>query len=106
MCYMAGSNPHRRDERVGVRELRQNLSVYLRRIRDGEAFTVTERGTPVARLAAISEHESVLDRLVAEGKARPPRATDGGFVLPDPLPVEPAAPSMAEILDELREDRI
>ena len=31
--------------RVGVRELRQNLSVYLRRVAKGESFVVTERPT-------------------------------------------------------------
>jgi prevent-host-death family protein len=35
---------------VGVRELRQNLSKYLVRVKRGETLTVTERGTEVARL--------------------------------------------------------
>lgn len=35
---------------VGVRELRQNLSRYLERVKDGETLTVTERGHEVARL--------------------------------------------------------
>jgi prevent-host-death family protein len=33
-------------DRVGVRELRQNLSVYLRRVARGESLEVTERGRP------------------------------------------------------------
>jgi prevent-host-death family protein len=37
-------------ERVGVRELRQNLSRYLERVKAGEALVVTERGRVVARL--------------------------------------------------------
>lgn len=37
-------------ETVGVRELRQNLSRYLARLRDGEAFVVTDRGREVGRL--------------------------------------------------------
>lgn len=37
-------------ENVGVRELRQNLSRYLDRVKRGEAFVVTERGTEVAHL--------------------------------------------------------
>jgi len=36
--------------RVGVRELRQNLSRYLERVRHGEDLVVTERGLEVARL--------------------------------------------------------
>ncbi len=37
-------------ETVGVRELRQNLSKYLTRVKQGETLTVTERGREVARL--------------------------------------------------------
>src|SRR2546423_1249097 len=35
---------------VGVRELRQNLSKYLDRVKAGEDLVVTERGKVVARL--------------------------------------------------------
>jgi len=35
---------------VGVRELRQNLSRYLDRVKAGEGLEVTERGRVVARL--------------------------------------------------------
>ncbi len=35
---------------VGVRELRQNLSRYLDRVKQGEGLVVTERGREVARL--------------------------------------------------------
>jgi len=37
-------------ETVGVRELRQNLSRYLDRVKAGEPFIVTEHGREVARL--------------------------------------------------------
>jgi prevent-host-death family protein len=43
--------------RVGVRELRQNLSVYLRRVAKGERFVVTERREPVAELVPLAEDE-------------------------------------------------
>lgn len=36
--------------RVGVRELRQDLSRYLERVKHGEDIVVTERGREVARL--------------------------------------------------------
>jgi prevent-host-death family protein len=42
---------------VGVRELRQNLSRYLKRVKDGETLTVTERGHEVARL--IPSHPDI-----------------------------------------------
>jgi prevent-host-death family protein len=57
-------------ERVGVRELRQNLSVYLRRVKEGESLEVTEHGHPVAVLAPLRESESAYDRLVAQGRIR------------------------------------
>lgn len=40
---------------VGVRELRQNLSRYLERVKEGETLTVTERGHEVARLVPSPE---------------------------------------------------
>jgi prevent-host-death family protein len=42
---------------VGVRELRQNLSRYLERVKEGETLTVTERGHEVARL--VPSHPGV-----------------------------------------------
>lgn len=40
-------------EHIGVRELKANLSAYLRRAQDGEEITVTDHGVPVARLAPL-----------------------------------------------------
>lgn len=40
-------------ESIGVRELRQQASRYLVRVRGGETFEVTDRGRPVARLVPI-----------------------------------------------------
>jgi prevent-host-death family protein len=57
MCYMETG------ERVGVRELRQNLSVYLARIARGETLEVTDRGLPVAILAPLPKPISILERL-------------------------------------------
>jgi prevent-host-death family protein len=47
---MAGTHPISASKIVGVRELRQNLSRYLERVKEGETLTVTERGHEVARL--------------------------------------------------------
>jgi prevent-host-death family protein len=35
---------------IGVRELRQNASKYLKEVAAGESFEITDRGHPVARL--------------------------------------------------------
>ena len=37
--------------RVGIRELRQNLSVYLERVKAGESLEVTDHGQAVANRA-------------------------------------------------------
>jgi prevent-host-death family protein len=95
MCYMT------RPERVGVRELRQNLSVYLRRVKEGETLEVTERGEPVARLTPPSTGSPALDRLIAEGKARPAKRPRAPF--PPPLELPPGAKPLSEILQEMRD---
>jgi prevent-host-death family protein len=55
---------------VGVRELRNNLSRYLDRVRDGEEVIVTDRGRAIARVLPVGG-ERVLDRLIAEGVVTP-----------------------------------
>ncbi len=58
---------------MGVRELRQNLTVYLRRVTAGEALEVTDRGRPVALLTRLPAVTSPLQRLIAAGKATTPK---------------------------------
>lgn len=54
---------------VGVRELRQNLSRYLDRVKEGESLVVTERGREVARLipsgAATEPYAALVERFGA-----------------------------------------
>lgn len=57
---------------VGVRELRNNLSRYLDRVRQGEEVVVTDRGRAIARMLPVGT-ERVLDRLIAEGVVTPAR---------------------------------
>ena len=58
-------------DRVGVRELRQNLSVYLVRVTAGETLEVTDHGQPVAVLSPIRPGESLLHKLQREGRLIP-----------------------------------
>jgi prevent-host-death family protein len=88
-------------ERVGVRELRQNLSIYLRRVKRGESLEVTERGTPVARLVPPATGDEWLDRMVAEGKIRPGKGSIKD--LPAPVKLPPGAKPLSEILQEMRD---
>jgi prevent-host-death family protein len=66
-------------EEVGIAELRRNLSAYLRRVAEGERFIVTDHNRPVATLGPPIRKSSVLDRLIAEGKAIPPKRRAGTF---------------------------
>ncbi len=89
--------------RVGVRELRQNLSVYLRRTLAGETLEVTDRGRPVALLTPIPERADPIARLAADGRITPARRLleERG----PPLEVELKRP-LSDVLEELREDRV
>lgn len=89
--------------RIGVSELRQHAGRYLKRIKAGETIEVTERGRLVALLSPPSPAMSARDRLIAEGKLIPATRP---FWLPEPVPLPPGSPSTAEILDELREERL
>jgi len=96
MCYMA------EPDRVGVRELRQNLSVYLRRVLEGERLEVTERGRPVAMLIPISPAANPVERLVAMGRARSPKRA-----LMDLLPPKGrTSRRLSEALEEERAERL
>ena len=91
-------------ERVGVRELRQNLSVYLRRVRRGEALEVTERGRPVAVLQPLAAPDDVFARLEARGV--PVRRGTGNLAdVPPPVKAELPRP-LSEVLEETREDLV
>ena len=86
---------------VGVRELRQNLSRYLRRVGNGERLEVTERGRAVAVLAPLPESTSALVRLVGSGRARPPQ----GDLLDLAPPRGPVTTKGTEALRALRQGR-
>lgn len=90
---------------VGVRELRQNLSKYLAKVKEGTSFAVAERGREVARLTPSGPADSPIARLVAERGATMPRGNllDRVSALDRP----PAGPPYSEeILEQLREERL
>jgi len=87
---------------IGIRELRQDASKYLRLVEAGEVIEVTDRGRPVARLVPIPREETVIERLIREGRATPAKGSLAD--LPPPLPPLPGQPTLSEILAEMRED--
>ncbi len=56
---------------VGIRQLRDRLSHYLRRVKTGERLVVTERGKSVAVLSPSAERatDQRLDAMLREGVA-------------------------------------
>ena len=102
LCVMSARSP--KPDRVGVRELRQNLSVYLRRVREeGKAYEVTERGEPVARLTPLAERPmSIIEQMIADGRITP--ATRAWQDLPPPVKLPGDGPSLSEILQEMRDE--
>ncbi len=89
--------------RIGVRELRQNLSVYLARVKRGEAFTVTEHGAVVAELRPAAPAAGLLQRLVQSGAAVAPARSMADR--PAPLHVRLKTP-LSALLDEQRNERL
>jgi prevent-host-death family protein len=86
-------------ESVGIRELRQDASTWVRRAAAGEVIEVTDRGRPVARLGPIPEHETGLAALEAAGRIRHGR---GRLSDHQPLPLKPGSRPLSEILEEMR----
>jgi prevent-host-death family protein len=57
---------------IGIRELRADLSRYIKRVREGEEIVVTDHGTPVARILPVNDNgRSKLDELIAAGILTP-----------------------------------
>ena len=87
---------------IGIRELRQNASRYLRDVEHGETIEITQRGRRVAQLVPPPSGNAV-ERLIAAGRLRAPRTR----TLVGP-PVEPTAgkplPSQT-LLDDRSDER-
>jgi prevent-host-death family protein len=88
---------------MGVRELRQNLSQALRRVRSGETIEVTDRGEPVARIVPVT-YPTKLEQLVAEGKVTRPKGSLEEFLASHPPRPSTTGISASEALQEDRGD--
>ncbi len=97
-------------DRIGVRELRQNASKYLDRVKQGESIEVTERGVPVAVIGPVpTVKKSRVRELIDEGLMTPGRGELAAWLAANPpVPVNPEyrGPSIADILDEQRGERL
>ncbi len=90
---------------VGIRELRQNLSKYVEKVKRGEEFVVTERGHEVARLIPSGPVDDPVLRLARERGATIPEGDLLEFLKTvEPIP-SPGPGVLQRILDEQRADR-
>ncbi|MGH3615035.1 MAG: type II toxin-antitoxin system Phd/YefM family antitoxin [Pseudonocardia sp.] len=86
-------------ETIGLRELNQNPSKAVARVRAGASLIVTDRGRPVLRMIPEIEYPGTLQQMVAAGEARPPVERDMPDLIPD------LAPDMESLADVLVAER-
>lgn len=83
---------------MGVRELKNRLSEFLRRVADGDRITVTDRGRPVAVLSppAESPEGERVAAMVREGLARWGGGKPRGSARPPRIRGKPIARTVIE----------
>jgi prevent-host-death family protein len=88
---------------IGVRQLRQRASEFLRAVEQGASLEVTAHGRPVAQLAPVrpDDRRAVL---VTRGRLRPADGDllDFGAPLPAARNVPPASASLLHVRDDER----
>jgi prevent-host-death family protein len=90
-------------DRIGVRELRQEASKWLRRVKRGESFEVTEHGTPVALLVPYPRRDDPLERLVAADQLTEPSGDLLDYLrLNPPVPAAPGVSAPSVLLEAQR----
>ena len=80
---------------VGIRMLRDNLSRYISRAREGEEVVVTDHGKAVARIVPLGR-PGLLERLVAEGVVTPPVERERTPLRRRVTPTAPVSPLVVE----------
>ena len=102
MCYILSMSQVPPLPRVGVRELRQDASSILRRVKAGETFEIAEHGKPVAQLGPIQS--SIVETWIARNLITPAKAPG---TLSSVKPVKSAKePSSKELLDYYSADKM
>lgn len=87
---------------VGIRELKQNASAVVARAAAGETMVITDRGRPVAQIGPRAQ--SGLQALREHGLVREPRVSAADLPMPAPLPKD--APSLSQLLEDDRQERL
>lgn len=90
---------------VGTRRLKTRLGAYLRMVRGGRAFVVTDRGRPVAELRPLSPTRDDREALLAEMEALGEVSLSSGPLAHPLRPAKVRGRPVSETLLEDREDR-
>ncbi len=85
---------------IGIRELRQQASTYLRDVERGETVEVTDRGRPVARLVPVGRSDPRAE-LITSGRLA--RGEGDLLKLGAPLPPARGRPLPGVVLARMRE---
>jgi prevent-host-death family protein len=89
-----------KEHRVGVRELKSNLSSVLREVKGGRTILITERGKLVGRILPV---EAPLEETLAEGARKRLWSWSGRKWRPAPPTVRSRGP--VQVSDLLLDDR-
>ncbi len=85
---------------VGIRELKQNASEVVARVRAGDSIVVTDRGTPVVRMVPIAE--LTIDGAIAAGQATAAKVSLEEMLRG--VPEGPPTAVLSDILATMRDD--
>ena len=97
---------------VSVRDLKNRLSEYLRKVSAGQEVVVTSRGKPVARLVApragrrvvaASGEEEAIALLRSQPWVRPGKVGKQRVGLLKPVKLKPGTKPLSEIVSEMRD---
>lgn len=97
-------------KQVGIRELKDHLSEYIRHVREGEVIVVTDRGEAVAEMRSPSESSELekkypgLAEMARKGLVRLPLKPNHPSAYPLLRSVTPPG-TAARLLDEDRGER-
>lgn len=89
-----------------ISSAKNNLSMLIREVQQGESIVITDRGTPVAKLEPIADLKDLgvqLKGLVERGLVALPRKRPDASILELPMPKVGPGPSAVDYLLEERE---
>src|SRR5690349_7663273 len=99
---------------VGIKQLKARLSEYMRAVRQGEVFLVTDRDMVVAELrppgssgssdSGTGTHAGRLSALADTGEISPPAASLDGWGW-EPSGLKLSKRAVAQLLEDVRGDR-